>query len=136
MPLQINGVNHFAISVPSMEETIAWYERVFGFTVFKRSAIPGIDISVCHMQGVGFQLEIFEAKHAHPLPPDRRVPNLDLMTHGNKHLSLGVPDGKLAKAELEAMGVEVVKVAEVDGTYGVFILDNSGNLIEIFEESA
>ena len=29
--IQINGVNHFAISVADMEESIAWYERVFGF---------------------------------------------------------------------------------------------------------
>lgn len=42
---------------------------------------------------------------------------------------------KKAKAELEAMGVEIAMVAEVDDTYGVFIRDNTGNLIEIFEES-
>jgi len=30
--------------------------------------------------------------------------------------------------------VHVAFIAEVDGTYGVFINDNSGNLIEIFEE--
>ena len=46
-----------------------------------------------------------------------------------------MPDGKKAKAELEAMGVEIAMVAEVDDTYGVFIRDNTGNLIEIFEES-
>ena len=69
------------------------------------------------------------------LPEDRRVPNRDLLTHGNKHMSFGVPDGKKAKAELEAMGVEIAMVAEVDDTYGVFIRDNTGNLIEIFEES-
>ena len=33
------------------------------------------------------------------------------------------------------MGVEIARVAEVDDTYGVFIRDNTGNLIEIFEES-
>ena len=80
-------------------------------------------------------LEVFEAPGANALPEDRRVPNRDLMTHGNKHMSFGVSDGKKAKAELEAMGVEIAMVAEVDDTYGVFIRDNTGNLIEIFEES-
>lgn len=134
MSVQINGINHFAISVPDLEETIQWYSDIFGFTVIDRSEIPGVGIKVSHMQGVGFILEIFEAPGAAPLPEDRRIPNRDLMTHGNKHMSFGVPDGPQAKKELEDLGVEIAMVAEVDGTYGVFIRDNTGNLIEIFEE--
>lgn len=135
MAIKINGVNHFAVSVPNLEETIAWYEKVFGFKVFDRSEIPGVGIKVCHMVGTGLILEIFEAPGASPLPEDRKVPNRDLMTHGNKHISFGVPNGPKAKEELEALGVEIVMVAEVDNTYGLFIRDNSGNLIEIFEEA-
>lgn len=132
--LEINGVNHFAISVPDLEASIDWYHRVFGFTVLHRSEIPGTGIKVSHMQGKGFLMEIFCPPNGTPLPAERREPNTDLMVHGNKHISFGVKDGHAAKAQLEAMGVEVAMVAEVDGTYGVFIRDNSGNLIEIFEE--
>ncbi len=132
--LEINGINHFAISVPDLEETVAWYRRVFGFTPLDFSEIPGTGVRVCHMQGKGFLLEIFCPPDGNPLPPERRVPNLDFMTHGNKHISFGVRDGRAAKVQLEAMGVDVAFVAEVDGTYGVFIRDNTGNLIEIFEE--
>lgn len=135
MAVQINGINHYAISVADLEETIGWYSRVFGFTVVDRSEIPDTGARVAHMQGNGFLLEIFEAEGAAPLPEDRRIPNRDLMTHGNKHVSFGVPDGKKAKTDLEALGVEIAMVAEVDGTYGVFIRDNTGNLIEIFEEA-
>lgn len=46
-------------------------------------------IKVAHLQGVGFLLEVFEAPGANALPEDRRVPNRDLMTHGNKHMSFG-----------------------------------------------
>ena len=134
MAVKLNGVNHFAVSVPDLEETLAWYHRVFGFTVFDRSEIPGVGFRVAHMRGPGLLLEVFQVSGAKPLPEERTLPNADLMTHGNKHISFGVPDGPAAKAELEALGVEVVKVAEVDGTYGVFIRDNTGNLIEIFEE--
>ena len=45
-----------------------------------------------------------------------------------------MPDGPKAKAEMEALGVDIVFIAEVDGTWGCFIHDNSGNLIEVFEE--
>lgn len=132
--IKINGVNHFAISVADFEESIEWYHRVFGFTVIDKSEIPGIGIKVCHMQGVGFQMEIFCAPNAKPLPEERKVPNLDLLTHGNKHISFGVKNAHQVKEEMEAMGVEIAFVAEVDDTYGVFIRDNTGNLIEIFEE--
>ncbi len=134
MAVKINGANHFAISVADLEETLQWYGDIFGFTIIDRSIIPGPGIKVAHMQGVGFILEVFEAPGAAPLPEDRRIPNRDLLTHGNKHMSFGVPDGRKAKQELEDLGVEIAMVAEVDGTYGVFIRDNTGNLIEIFEE--
>ena len=135
MAVKINGINHYAISVANLEETIKWYGDVFGFSVVNRSEIPGTGIRVAHLQGVGFLLEVFEAPEANPLPADRRMPNRDLMTHGNKHMSFGVPDGRAAKDELESLGVKIVMVAEVDDTYGFFICDNTGNLIEIFEES-
>lgn len=134
MAIKINGVNHFAISVANLEESIQWYSDVFGFTVFDRSEIPGAGIKVSHMCGKGFILEIFEAPGSSPLAEERKVPNKDLMIQGNKHISFGVPDGRAAKAEFEAAGVDIAMVAEVDGTYGLFIRDNSGNLIEIFEE--
>lgn len=133
MPIDIIEINHCAISVPDMEETITWYKEKFGFTLLDKSKIPGIDIKVAHMQGVGFVLEIFEAAGATALPEDRKYPNRDLMTHGHKHFSVGVRDARKATKELEAMGVEIAMIAEVDGTYGVFIRDNTGNLIEVFE---
>jgi len=134
MPIEINGINHFAISVADLEESVAWYERVFGFTVSNRSVIPGIGVSVCHMQGPGFLLEVFCADNSIPLPEDRKLPNRDLMTQGNKHISFGVKDARSLLPELEQLGVNVVFIAEVDGTYGIFIHDNTGNLIEVFEE--
>ena len=84
------------------------------------------------MQGPGFQMEIFAHRIQIRFRLRRRIPNEDLKTQGNKHFSFGVRDAHQVKDELEAMGVEIALVAEVDGTYGVFIRDNTGNLIEIF----
>ena len=134
MSILINGVNHFAISVVNMEESVAWYERVFGFTVLDSGVIPATGAKVCHMQAPGFVLEIFCPDEPRPLPEDRKDPNRDMLTAGNKHISFGVPDAHTLVGEFEKLGVNVVFIAEVDGTYGVFIRDNTGNLIEIFEE--
>ena len=68
MAVKINGINHCAISVADIEETIQWYHDVFGFTVVNRSEIPGAGIKVAHLQGVGFLLEVFEAPGANALP--------------------------------------------------------------------
>ena len=135
MAIKINGINHVAISVADLEESIAWYERVFGFTLIDRSEIPGAGIRVVHMDAQGkFQMEIFCAPGSDPLDPRRAVPNEDLTIQGNKHASFGVPDAHALLPEFERLGVNIAHIAEVDGTYGVFINDNSGNLIEIFEE--
>lgn len=134
MAIAINGINHFAISVADMEESLTWYAENFGFTLISCSEIPDTGVNVAHMQGVGFILEIFCAPGSSPLPEERKVPNLDFLTQGNKHISFGVKDGRRAKEEMEALGIDIAFVAEVDGTYGVFIRDNTGNLIEIFEE--
>ena len=134
MPIKINGVNHFAVSVGDLDESVRWYERVFGFTVNSRGVIPVTGARVCHMRGPGFVLELFCPEGAAPLREDRKDPNQDMLTLGNKHISFGVPDAHALLPEFERLDVNVAFIAEVDGTYGVFINDNTGNLIEIFEE--
>lgn len=127
------SVHHCAVSVPDLEETLAWYAEMLGFQTVSRSEIPGQNVKVAHMQGPGFLLEVFEVQGAAPLPQGRSHPNTDFRTHGHKHFSIGVKDARGFVQKLQAKGVQVAFVAEVDGTYGVFILDNSGNLIEIIE---
>ena len=70
---------------------------------------------------------------AAPLPEGRSHPNTDFRTHGVKHFALEVSDAPGCVKELQAKGVRVVHLAEFEGTYGAFILDNSGNLIEIWQ---
>lgn len=77
-------------------------------------------------------LELFEAEESEPLPDSRKHPNTDLKVQGNKHFSLTIPDREQAKNELEELGIEIVMTADVWGTYGIFISDPTGNLIELF----
>ena len=134
MLIETNGMNHVAISVPSIEETVTWYSEIFGFTVVKYSEIPTTGIKVCHMQCNGFQLEIFQHPQAAPLPENRLYPHTDFAVHGQKHFCMGVKDGKLTKEKLENAGIEIVLIGTVDDTYAIFIRDNSGILVELYEE--
>lgn len=134
MSIEINGVNHYAISVADMEESVAWYSRVFGFPVKSRGTIPATGAQVCHMQAPGFLLEIFCLPDSAPLAKHRRSPNTDMRTQGNLHISFGVKDAHSLLDEFKNLGVNIAFIAEVNDTYAVFINDNTGNLIEIFEE--
>jgi catechol 2,3-dioxygenase-like lactoylglutathione lyase family enzyme len=133
MAVQITSVNHFAVSVQDLEESIEWYNNVLGFTLICQNTIPQLDVNTAHLRAPGFVLELFEAKGANPLPKDRMFPNTDLMTHGNKHFAVTVEDAEKAMKQLNDLGVEIVMTAEVWGTFGIFIRDPTGNLIELFE---
>lgn len=134
MLVQTNGVNHVAISVFSIEETVKWYSEIFGFEVIKYSEIPDTGIKVCHMQGPGFQLEIFQPPDPEPLPESRLFPHTDFCVIGQKHFCMGIKNGEKTKKELEDAGIEIVLTGTVDNTYAIFIRDNSGILLELYEE--
>ena len=99
---------------------------MLGFEVVWRTTI------LVQMKGAGFLLELFQVPGAAPLPEGRSHPNTDVRTHGVKHFAIEVSDAPEFVKELQAKGVRLVHVAEFEGTYGAFILDNSGNLIEIW----
>ena len=126
-------IHHCAISVPDVEASVAWYEEMLGFEVVWRTIIPGLDVILVQMKGAGFLLELFQVPGAAPLPEGRSHPNTDFRTHGVKHFAIEVSDAREFVLELQAKGVKVVHVAEFEGTYGAFVLDNSGNLIEIWQ---
>jgi methylmalonyl-CoA/ethylmalonyl-CoA epimerase len=128
-------IHHCAISVPNVEASIAWYRDMLGFEVVWRTTIPGLDVTLVQMKGAGFLLELFEVPGAAPLPEGRSHPNTDFRTHGVKHFAIEVSDAPEFVEQLQAKGVRLVHVAEFEGTYGAFILDNSGNLIEIWRSN-
>lgn len=133
MSVTTTGVNHFAVSVGSLEESMDWYEQVLGFCPLCVNTIPGIDVRVAHMEYPGMVLELFEVKDSRELPSYRKHPNEDMKVQGNKHFSLSILDRKQTEAELKKLGVDIIMTADVWNTYGIFIQDPTGNLIELFE---
>jgi methylmalonyl-CoA/ethylmalonyl-CoA epimerase len=125
--------HHFGVSVPDLDAAIAWYERALGFRLEQEAVIEKIPARVAFLHRDRFRIELFEVPGAAPLPDDRRTPNLDLRTHGNKHLCFEVSDVPGAVATLRTANVDIAFEVVVDGAPVAFIRDVCGNLIELIE---
>lgn len=132
----IDKILHVGISVRSMEESIAWYEKNLGFRLVKDDGyLPPLDARLCFLERDGFQLELFEYCDPKPLPPDRLFPNTDLRTIGTKHAAFAVTGMDEIRRSLLANGVEIAHETKMNGDHVLFIRDCSGVLIELIEQT-
>lgn len=128
--------HHGGVSVPDLEASIEWYSRVLDFEVEERIDIAAIPAKVAMLRRGELRMELFEVPGAAPLPPERREPNTDPHTHGNKHVAFAVPNVDEAVEELRRRGADIALVGHFDFGSFVFLRDNSGNLIELVQEPA
>lgn len=126
--------HHGGVSVPSLDEAIAWYGRVLGFELEKRFYIEAARSHTAMMRKGPLRFEIFEVEDAAPLPEDRRHPPRDVRTHGNKHVAFRVDDLEAFLAEMEQKDADIAFVVREAFGKGCFIRDCAGNLIEFVEE--
>ncbi|HEY1725622.1 MAG TPA: VOC family protein [Steroidobacteraceae bacterium] len=127
--------HHGGVSVPDLEASIRWYQSVLGFELEHRFDIPQARARAAMIRRGPLRMELFEIQYASPLPEDRRVPDRDLQTHGNKHVCFGIRSVDEAERELRAKGVDIVFVGRFeDRAPNIFMRDNSGNLIEFIEQ--
>ena len=125
--------HHGGISVPDLEASIQWFGRVLEFDVENRFEIPAIPAKVAMLRRGDLRVELFEVSGAQGLPDERRQPNTDLRTHGNKHLAFAVENADATAAVLKARGADIVFVGHFEFGSNVFIRDNAGNLIEFVQ---
>jgi methylmalonyl-CoA/ethylmalonyl-CoA epimerase len=125
--------HHGGISVPDLDAAIAWWNGVLGFEVAQRFAIPAIPAEVAMLANGPLHIELFHVAAAKPLPAERRQPDTDVYTHGNKHVSFAVENVQEFAAELRRRGADIVWVKEMKHGSNIFIRDNAGNLIEFVE---
>jgi catechol 2,3-dioxygenase-like lactoylglutathione lyase family enzyme len=133
VPIELR-FHHGGVSVPDLEASIRWYREVLGFEVEHRFEIPKAHAKVAMIRRGALRMELFEVEDGKPLPEERRVPDRDLQTHGNKHVCFGVQSVDAAERELRAKGVDIVFVGRVMQPPNIFMRDNSGNLIEFIEQ--
>jgi len=132
-PFEVS-LHHFALSVPDLEASIAWYREILGFSIEMRHAFPERGCRGVFLRRGAARIELFEVEGATPLPDCRRDVDEDLRTHGAKHLALSVPDVRRAFEYFKSRNVEIaLPVTEIDGTVTGYIRDNSGILVEISE---
>lgn len=125
--------HHFGISVPDLDAAVAWYRCMLGFELEELLVIEKIPARIAFVKRADFRVEIFEVEGAAALPEARRVPNLDLKTHGNKHMCFEVPDVPAAMAALRAAGADIAFELTVGGNPTAFARDCAGNLIEFLQ---
>lgn len=122
--------DHGAVSVPDIEETIAWYRDMLGFEVTRRFELPGNGTLGAMLVRGPLRMELFQPRKGTPLPDDRREPDRDVELHGNKHVAFRVDDLKAMDAWLAKKGADIaLRVTAAFGS-AIFVRDNAGNLIE------
>ena len=126
--------HHGGLSVPNLDESIEWYARVLGFQVETRFQIPVIPANVAMLRRDSMRIELFQVDGASPLPTDRRLPERDVWTHGNKHVAFAVRDVPQMADELRRLDADIVFVMKHDFGSNIFIRDNAGNLLEFCEQ--
>jgi methylmalonyl-CoA/ethylmalonyl-CoA epimerase len=127
--------HHIGISVPDLDESIAWYREMLGFRLVRRmhkEANPEMDFALLR-RGDAY-IELFDVVDGRPMPDYRRDPTADLYVHGTKHFAFRVEDARAAAADLRARGAEIaLGPVEIERVIFVFIRDNAGNPFELIQ---
>jgi methylmalonyl-CoA/ethylmalonyl-CoA epimerase len=126
--------HHGGLSVPDLDASIAWWKKVLGFEVERRFFIPTIPAEVAMLRNGPLHIELFMVAGANALPPERREPDTDVHTHGNKHVSFAVDNAAQFAEELKRRGADIVWVKVMPHGSNIFIRDNAGNLVEFVQE--
>jgi catechol 2,3-dioxygenase-like lactoylglutathione lyase family enzyme len=116
--MQPVGVHHVAINVDDAAQAVAFYTEVLGLTL--RLDRPDLGLTGAWLDAGGQQVHLLEA----PVPR-----NL------GQHFALWVDDLEQVVAELRQQGVEVSDPSGVGGGRQAFLLDPSGNAVELHQRA-
>jgi methylmalonyl-CoA/ethylmalonyl-CoA epimerase len=142
-------LHHFSVSVPNIEEAIAWYADTLGFKTENRFAIESLSAQAAFMVRDSLRIELWQIGAGASVPDARKEPNTDLKSGGTKHVAFLVPDLQVCLRELIHRGVDVAAIQRhpslpmaqdpdpldpAKGTaFAAFIRDPAGTLIELLD---
>lgn len=128
--------DHAGVSVPHLEEAIAWYQKVLGFEVERRIVIEAIPAKVAIMINGNLRFEIFEPTGGKAPTEVRSVPDEDVRIGGNKHVCFGVDNVLAVGEELKRRQADIVWIKQFpNGSANIILRDNAGNLIEFVQRT-
>jgi catechol 2,3-dioxygenase-like lactoylglutathione lyase family enzyme len=138
-PMKSNIVfDHVGVGVSDLDASVAWYANHFGFEKAGSYELADIGARVAFISLGNVRLELFEFTQPAERASYRSDIVADLRHGGPSHIGLAVGDVRQFAEKLRLEGVVfVIPVTEfVSGVPVTFLLDPSGNLIEIFPMSA
>lgn len=129
-------LHHFAMSVGDLQESVSWYEEMFGLHVINEIIFPHNGAHMVFIGNSDFVIELVHVPNAKPLPAGRSHPDTDNAVLGLKHYCICVDNNKAFIDRLRGKGVKIVFEVQPQGeeSYAAFINDPTGNVIEIFDK--
>jgi len=118
--MQLDFIDHFAISIKNLQTSFDWYQKVFGFEIFHQWKTTWL----IHLGDM--KIGLFERPQATP------VDDLDSKI-AFQHLAFHVSaDGFIeAQIELGNLGIEFDGPEDTGVAYSLFVNDPDGHLIEL-----
>lgn len=133
MPIRLH---HGALSVPNLDDSIAWYKDMLGFEVEQRFKIPGVAVEFAMLKRGDMRVELFCAENSKPMDESRREPNTAFLSQGSLHFCFAVPDPRSLAENLRERGGDIVWIRDFEWGSNAFIRDNAGNLIEFLQDKS
>ncbi len=129
-------LHHVAMSVNDLEESVAWYEEMFGMKVVHTMTIEHTGSKIAFVANEDFVIEMLQVPGSAPNPKERNHPDTDNAVQGFKHYCITVENNKEFIKGLVEKGVKIVFEFQPGGeeSYCAFINDPTGNVIEIFDD--
>jgi predicted enzyme related to lactoylglutathione lyase len=127
----------FAVSVADLDASVKWYVETLNLTAAR---LPGTgQAKVAVLQGDGLVVELVEHSAAFKL--ETRLPELQkrYLAHGFFKVGFFVPDLDGTVERLKQRGAHFKGTAFTDDVLGarsILLLDNSDNVIQLFERLA
>lgn len=154
LPLPELKLHHFSIAVRDLEESIQWYQAIFGLKLERQSSLSSPEITGRNAFLVrdGLRVELWALEGAAPVPSKRLDPNTDLRTGGTKHVAFEVDNLQSVIDEMVRQKVDIATVQRSPGephlfeehpeagpgkskrpAFAAFIRDPNGTLIELYD---
>ena len=114
--MQTLGIHHVALNVDDVQAAVAFYTECLGGTL--RADRPDFGVDGAWIELGASQIHLLEG----PLP-----------THVGQHVALQVSDLAALVDELRVKGLEVGDPFLIAGDAQTFVLDPSGNAVELHE---
>lgn len=129
--------HHEGITVADLEQAIAWYDRVLGFTLERCFPIPmgpAGEVQVAMVKRGRMRIELLCPPEPIPQSKQRWTSAQDLQTTGNKHLAIAIRDVNVVLPRLKAANVDIESTGHYPWGTNIFIRDPFGSLIELVEQ--